>query len=268
MTGDRLKDTIKEQLPASALFLLRATRHLTFPDALASSRFLATPLPRTGFGDRWRILRRFYETTLGVDCAHTQDEMLRFAANILRVPAGVEGCVVEAGCFKGRGTAKFSVAAKLAGRRLLVFDSFEGLPVNSEQHRDSIFGERPDFSAGRYLGALEEVQHNVAVFGEPQVCEYLKGWFEQTMPGFSEPVVAAYLDVDLVSSTKTCLKHLYPLLQPGGYLYCQDAHLPLIIELLNDAEFWLREVGCDKPAIMGLGRRKLVRMQKPGRYPG
>ena len=145
---------------------------------------------------------------------------------------------VEAGCFKGGSTAKLSIAAKLSQRRLFVFDSFEGLPQNTEQHRPTIFGEVPDFSQGRYRGALEEVQQNILKFGDADVCMYLKGWFEQTMPQFAQPIVAAYIDVDLVSSTRTCLKYLYPLLQPGGCLFSQDAHLPLIIALLEDSEFW------------------------------
>lgn len=45
---------------------------------------------------------------------------------------------------------------------------------------------------------------------------FIKGWFEDTMPVFNERIIAAYIDVDLASSTKTCLKYLYPLLVPGG----------------------------------------------------
>ena len=111
--------------------------------------------------------------------------MLQVAKAILDAPSDVPGCVVEAGCFKGSSTAKFSIAAKLSNRQLYVFDSFEGLPANVEQHQPTIFGEIPDFYEGRYRGALEEVQHNISVYGEAGVCVYMKGWFDQTMPTFS-----------------------------------------------------------------------------------
>ena len=65
----------------------------------------------------------------------------------------------------------------------------------------------PDFSQGRYRGALEEVQQNILKFGDADVCMYLKGWFEQTMPQFAQPIVAAYIDVDLVSSTSARVRN-------------------------------------------------------------
>ena len=66
------------------------------------------------------------------------------------------------------------------------------------------------------------------------------------------------LDVDLLSSTRTCLIHLVPRLRPGGALFTQDGHLEAVVALLRDARFWLDEVGVEPPRIRGLGRRKLL----------
>ena len=74
---------------------------------------------------------------------------------------------------------------------------------------------------------------------------------------------AAYIDVDLALSTKTCLKYLYPLLQPGGVIFTQDGHLPLVIKVLDNDDFWENEVGYKKPIIKGLYREKLVKIIKP-----
>jgi O-methyltransferase len=175
----------------------------------------------------------------------------------------VDGVMVEAGSFKGGSTAKLSLAAKLAGRRLFVFDSFEGLPNHDEPHGDTIFGEQTNFAPRSYCGALDEVIDNIRRFGELSVCEFRKGWFEDTMPDFLEPVAVAYIDVDLVSSTKTCLKYLYPLLVPGGAIFSQDGHLPLVTHAIGDAKFWEAEVGYPMPPIEGLGRKKLLRIEKP-----
>ncbi len=195
-----------------------------------------------------------------IDCAHTQDEILTVAAGVLSLPNTVEGVIVEAGCFKGGSAAKFSLLARIANRQFVAFDSFEGLPDNDESTQKSMFGETPNFEKGKYLGTLVEVRRNVERFGDIQRCVFHKGWFDDTMPHFKEKIVAGYIDVDLASSTKTCLKFLFPLVQPGGALYSQDGHLPYVQDVLADAEFWKRVVGRDIPAMEGLYQRKLVRL--------
>ena len=263
-----LKQTLKSSAPESLLLLYRAARYpeglLRRPEDLrAVLGFLRRPLPGVSLSQKLSVVRSLCRTTLAVECAHTEQEMISFIETILTTPRDVPGCVVEAGCCKGGSTAKFSLAARLAGRRLVVFDSFEGLPDNDEAHGTTILGETPDFTRGRYRGTLDEVRRNVAEHGAPEVCEFVEGWFDETMPNFSEPVAAVYLDVDLVMSTRTCLKYLYPLLSPGGYVYSQDAHLPLIISLLRDDDFWATEVGHPRPHFEGLGTQKLVRARKP-----
>src|SRR5262249_48466099 len=75
---------------------------------------------------------------------------------------------------------------------------------------------------------------------------------------FDRPVDVALLDVDLVSSVRTCLAHLVPRLRPGGVLFTQDGHLRGVVALLADDHFWRDEVGVAPPAIEGLGSRKLL----------
>ena len=78
---------------------------------------------------------------------------------------------MEAGSFKGGSTAKFSLAAAVKGRELVVFDSFQGIPDNSEVHEKKIWGRRVGFSKGDYSGTLEEVRDNVRRFGNMSFCE-------------------------------------------------------------------------------------------------
>ena len=171
---------------------------------------------------------------------------------------------MEAGCFKGGSTSKFSIAAKWAGRKLVVFDSFEGIPENDEAHDKNIFGDSIGFKQGVYKGGLDEVRGNIERFGDIDCCEFIKGWFDDSMPGFNRPVAAAYLDVDLASSTYSCLRYLYPLLVPGGKIFSQDGHLPLVIDVFRDEDFWRGELGTDLPRIEGLGERKLIMLTKSG----
>lgn len=180
---------------------------------------------------------------------------------MLQAAPNEPGVLVEAGCFKGGSTAKLSLLAELAGRELVVFDSFEGLPDNDESGQVTIQGEVSDFRKGRYLGRLDEVRDNVRRFGAVDRCRFVKGWFEDTMPGFDEPVLAAFVDVVLVSSTRTCLKTLFPLLQPSGSVFSQDAHLSRVAALLGSESFWRDEFGRHAPRIDGLGVKKLVRIR-------
>jgi O-methyltransferase len=103
----------------------------------------------------------------------------------------------------------------------------------------------------------------VTKYGFIENVRFVKGFFDYTMPGFSDPVAAAYIDVDLASSTKTCLKCIWPLLSPGGLVFSQDAHLPLVVDVLKDRAFWNDELRSDPPHVVGLGEQQLVWFTKP-----
>jgi O-methyltransferase len=229
-------------------------------DLVAMAKFLGPQPDPWPLRDRLRLLAKFVGIPFRVDSFHTHGEMLQIVSDILSFGKDQPGCIVEAGCFKGGSTAKLSLAASMTGRRLFVFDSFAGLPPNSEPHETTMYGGKIDFSGGQYCGTLNEVKDNVRRHGAIDACTFVPGWFQDTMPSFAEPVLVAFVDVDLVSSTATCLKCLYPLLAPGGIVYSQDGHIPLVAALLNDARFWREDVGVDKPVVEGLGARKLVRI--------
>lgn len=214
---------------------------------------------------RRQLLARMQQINAHVECPHDESHVLSFMVEQLTMAPTIEGVFVEAGSFKGGSTAKFSLAARAAGRKLVVFDSFEGLPPNSEAHATSILGHSISgwFEEGEFAGRLDEVKSNVARFGDIDSCEFVAGWFEDTMPLMNRPIAAAYLDVDLASSTRTCVKYLYPLLSPGGFLMSQDGDFPLVIEAMRDPQFWQDEVGWPMPLMPSLGRKKIVKISKP-----
>jgi O-methyltransferase len=202
-----------------------------------------------------------------VECPHNESHTLSFVIEMFRMGAlhkDREGVFVEAGCFKGGSTAKFSIVADHLDRKLVVCDSFQGLPDNEEKHDRSIFGYsiRDWFRKGAFCGRREEVERNVSDFGVAEVCEFVEGWFDETLPHFEQPVLGAYIDVDLASSTKTCLKYLYPRLVPGGVIVSQDGDFPLVVEVFKDTRFWEEELGVPSPNVEGLGTRKILRIVK------
>ena len=217
--------------------------------------------------ERNRILDSFNEISRKVQCPHNMSHVMTFVVEMMKYAnkySESEGVFVEAGCFKGGSTAKFSMIAKSLNRKLVVYDSYEGIPENKEDHQKSIFGYSINnwFGEGAFTGNLEEVQHNVKTYGNISACSFVKGWFDDTLPDIDIDIAGAYIDVDLASSTKTCIKYFYPRLLPGGFLVSQDGDFPLVIEVFNDDRFWEEDVGCKKPKIHGLNTSKMLRVYK------
>ncbi len=253
--------------PGTLYRRLKSLQYLVGRDRAAVRAFLAAryPIPLS-LARRLDLLRRFVATTNHVRSYHTQAEILTVVDRILGLAGRAELTVVEAGCGKGSSTAKLSLATRIAGGRLLAFDSFRGLPENDEHHRH-LDGRRVRFRAGAFTGRLPSVRRTVARFGAPEVCELRKGWFADTLPGVTAALDVVLLDVDLLASTRICMTHLYPRLRPGGVLFSQDGHLRATIDLLGEPRFWLDEVGVEPPHVRGLGTAKLLEIPAPGLRP-
>ncbi len=253
-----MRRAIKKYLPWPLLYVYRKVYYAP-QDIPASCGFLfhATKSPTT-LWSRLKLIGRFYLISYKVDCPHTEHELLTIARRILNLGAGVPGVIVEAGAYHGGSTSKLSLVAKLCGRQMAVFDSFEGMPENSETHGKSIFGREHHFPKGSHAVSQEEVERNVRHYGDISRCKFYKGFFSETMPHFKERTALACINADLVQSTKDCLHYLYPLMQKDGVIYSQDAHFPWIIELLRNNNFWKYDIGVNKPRMENLGSSKLV----------
>ena len=257
-----LRHTIKTRTPWPLHYLYRKIYYAP-QDIPAALGFLfhgtATP---TSFFDRLGLISSFYRISYRVDCPHTEHELITITRTILNLAPQTPGAIVEAGAFHGGSTAKLSLVARLANRCFEVFDSFEGMPENTESHGKSIYGREHHFPKGSHAVGLDEVRGNVERYGDISRTTFHKGFFSDTMPHFKSPVAASCINVDLVQSTKDCLRYLYPLTSPGGVIYSQDAHFPWIISLFRDPEFWKKEVGIAPPHIDGLGNLKFVAIKK------
>jgi len=253
--------------------LLAAARRLartSLPEPLAyAARGRALGLTalvgdRYGLGRRatWELFGDLQRVADHVPCGHGEPEILEVIQAILTTPVHVPGMVVEAGCWKGGSTCKLSLAAARVGRPLRVYDSFEGIPDHDEGSTPNLGGHEVTFTPGTYAGSLEEVRGHVDRFGRLAGTEFVPGWFEDTLPGHREPVAVAYLDVDLVSSTLTCLEHLWPHLSPGGVIFSQDGHLQNVLDALADDHWWMTRFGHRAPPVTGAGHKKLVSIRR------
>jgi hypothetical protein len=243
--------------PGSLYRRLKSLEYLATRDRADALRFIARgAVAPVGPLRRIDLIRRFTAITNWTRGYHTLGEMLRVCEEILRRPRPT---VLEAGCGHGSSTAKLSLATRAAGGRLHVFDSFRGLPANRERHTH-LDGRSIAFRPGAFRATLPAVQRAVTRLGAPEVCSFHKGWFAETLPALERrPFLdVVLLDVDLLESTRVCLRELVPRLRSGGVLVTLDGQLRATHDLLADAAFWRDEVGTAPPIIRGLGHDKLV----------
>jgi O-methyltransferase len=108
-------------------------------------------------------------------------EHVALARAILDIPRSIQGAVGEFGCFKGLSTCTLSLACKMTNRRLVVFDSFQGLPKTGESVH-GFDGNTVQYREGQFCGTLSEVRQNVSIYGALDVCEFVPGFFSDSLP--------------------------------------------------------------------------------------
>ena len=144
--------------------------------------------------------------------------------------------------------ANLSLVCKLTGRKLKIFDSFEGLPEGHPGDR-----EARHYKMGDYCGQLEEVRTNIQRRGCIDCCEFIKGWFKDTLPELNTPVLLAFVDVDLEDSLATCVRYLWPNLVDHGYIFI-DEYLGLdYCALFYSEKWWKKNFDRTPPGLIGAG---------------
>ncbi|WP_375485443.1 TylF/MycF/NovP-related O-methyltransferase [uncultured Mycobacterium sp.] len=226
---------------------------------IVARRYFRTSTGRAygvGLATKLRLLAAMVRNNMLVPSASIWVTHLLMATEILNVPPSVKGVIVECGCFKGGSTVNLSLVAAACGRELHVFDSFAGLPDPSPEdsgHLLLVDSEVQTYARGAYAGTLQEVTSNIERFGARDACTFHKGYFEDTLPQFDQPIVFAFVDVDLASSVKTCLEYLWPLLIDGGYLFTDEAPHLEIAGLFYDRQWWSEVLGTEPPGLVGAG---------------
>jgi len=137
---------------------------------------------------------------------------------------GMPGAVVECGVWKG---GMMAAMAEILGpdRDYALFDSFEGLPEATPA--DGAWAAKRLATAaqhprGRIEATMEDATAAMARSGTPFTC--IKGWFQDTLPGWvaPAPIAVLRLDADLYESTRDSLTALYPQVAPGGLILFDD----------------------------------------------
>jgi hypothetical protein len=133
--------------------------------------------------------------------------------NIARVlDDGVPGDFAEVGVYNGNTARILADAARSAGRRLFLFDTFSGFDA-----RDVEAGEASSAFADASLDAVKRLVGTQSV-------DYVVGRFPDSLSQVSMPdrFAVVHLDCDLYKPTAAGLHTFYPRLSPGGLLILHD----------------------------------------------
>ena len=204
-----------------------------------------------GVRDRLRLVARFLRIDWYVLHSHRPREMAQVCATLAARPARPGEVMVEAGCWNGGSSAKFSLMCRLLGYRLHIYDSFQGVELRDA----AVAANEYDFS-GEYAASEATVRGNLERFGAAEVCSIHPGWFETTLAAapVTDVVGAAFIDCDAAKGTREVLFGVVPSLAPDGVIFSQDFHIPSVRELLQDPRTW-EQLGRGAPRIERLGRQ-------------
>jgi O-methyltransferase len=164
----------------------------------------------------------------------------------------IPGSFVECGVW--RGGASFLIAellrqAGVTDRKVWLFDSFEGLPPPERIDGPAAIAYSQNTNSPSYFNncraSLEEVKRIATELGLASYTEFVKGWFDQTLPANRDrvgPIALLRIDCDWYSSVRCCLDNLYDQMAERGFV------------LLDDYYTW---DGCAIAVHEFLGKRRL-----------
>ena len=115
----------------------------------------------------------------------------------------VEGCIVECGVGWGKSLAMIAISLKMnndENRNIYIygFDSFKGFP---KPDKVDLFGKA---RKGHYSTSYKYTREFLDNFLEDQKkIELVKGYVENTLPGFKEKIAFLHIDVDIYNAYRS-----------------------------------------------------------------
>ena len=229
----------------------RALHHVISLPGLTFALF-QNPRIHPAYRMTWRrklaLALRMYRNTQQVFTGTSYKAHLAMAVKLLEIPPEIEGDVVECGCFYGGSTANLSIVCEITGRRLHVYDSFQGLPT--AEPGDKYASKETE---GFLNADIDRVKRTVAQLGAFDSCEFHKGWFADTLPHHDRPIVLCFLDVDNQSSLRDCVLNLWPHLTNRGYMFIDEYVFVDYCALFFSERFWRHHFDREPPGLLGTG---------------
>ena len=134
----------------------------------------------------------------------------------------VPGAAAELGVYRG-GFAR-CINALLPGRRLYLFDTFDGFDSAEAQHERQLGRCSEGFIEAHRDSSLERV---LALMPYPGQVTPMPGLFPASLNGLEERFALVSLDADLEASTYAGLDYFVPRMNRGGFIFLHDYSSPL-----------------------------------------
>lgn len=181
------------------------------------------------------MLARFILIDWNVLHSHRPSEIACVCRGLAERRARSNEVMVEAGCWQGGSSTKFSIICKMLGYRLYIYDSFEGVEEMTSEEKQKSY----DFS-GEYAAPESILRSNLIRYGEISVCSIHKGWFAETLAvtPVAAPVRVAYIDCDLAKGTREVLIGIMPRLVDDAWIFSQDFHIKPVRDLPHNPDTW------------------------------
>lgn len=167
----------------------------------------------------------------------------------------VNGDFVECGVYNGGSAATIALALRNTGRKIWLYDSFEGMPTPG-----ALDGMEAMTAIGACVGSEEMVWKNLRIAGlNSNEVILRKGLFEETFQQpLPEKIAFLHIDADWYVNVLYCLDTLYDLVSEGGIILlddfghwegCREAYYdfiqkrrvkPLLERTGHSAAFWIK----------------------------
>jgi len=229
--------------PTFLYFIMLITSPITIFNILNSKKIHNSY--NMNFFKKFQLGIKMILNNIRIESGSAYNVHLAMALKILETPPDISGNIIECGTWKGGSAVNLSLVCKIVKRKLIIFDSFEGLPKSKPNDYDVL--------EGKHLGTLEEVKNNIHKYGDIQSCEFVKGWFEKTLPNYHDPILLAFLDVDLRDSLNTCVKNIWPNLTDNGFIFIDECQNLDYCALFFSEKWWDKNFHRNPPGLIGAG---------------
>lgn len=158
--------------------------------------------------------------------------------DIFKEVIGIPGHIVECGVFKGMSLLTFTKLIEVlcpadSLKRVIGFDTFQGFTALDARDGppDESRGKVPGgWNAHEFMPALErliEISQQDSMVPRVKRVELVKGDATQTIPDYVKRnpgirICLLHLDMDVYEPTMAALRHLYPLVSPGGIVLLDE----------------------------------------------
>ena len=206
--------------------------------------------------DKQKIIQRIQITLSKINSATSLEVQIELGKRILQLDPNNKNYIVECGCFKGASSVVLSIFSKITDRKLIIYDSFQGLPADEDKISSRYYPHLKvtgKYDIGMYKGAKEEVITNLKNFGEYDVCILREGFFKDSMKTHKEKIDFLFLDVDLLESTRDCIVNLWNFIEDEKYVFSDDACDMDVVSIWFNNEWWQKNLNCDAPGYIGSG---------------